>query len=231
MSTEATPTAPDNGGTPPAEPVAPPSTPPVATPPATPPVTPPATVTLTKEEHDKLVGRATGNQRKADLYDRHVGKNGRGHFSGSAPATPPTPEEIAASGADEDRKAERGLVAIAADPAFRTALDADPTLRDLFIKNPLAVLPILAPDALDADDALSLVKDALKERAPAAPVTPPAPPATPPTPPAAPPTGGINPPASAPVDEEYESHRKNPNTENALAGMIGNKLKRMGGSS
>lgn len=228
MSTEATPTALDNGGTPPAEPVAPPSTPPAETPPAP----TPATVTLTKEEHDKLVGRATGNQRKADLYDRHVGKNGRGHFSPGAPATPPTQEELAASGAEEDRKAERGLVAIAADPAFRTALDADPTLRDLFIKNPLAVLPILAPDALDADDALTLVKDALKERTPAAPATPPATPPVPPTnPPPAPPAGGINPQAAAPVDEEYESHRKNPNTENALAGMIGNKLKRMGGSS
>ena len=135
---------------------------------------------------------------------------------------PPTQEEVQAHANAEDKKAERGLLAIAADPAFREVLDSDPTLRDLLITNPLAVLPMLANDALDAEDAITQVKEALTSRKKPAtpPATPPAAPATPPAPPA----GGINPPADTPPNEAYESAKKNPNTEHAIAGMVAAKL-------
>lgn len=205
-----------DGATPPGTVTPPASTPP--TPPAaTPPATEPEKVTLTKEAHDQLqkdAARGSTNQRKADLYDRQ--NKGKGHFTPAAPATPPTPEELAANGKAEDDKASRGLMALAADPAFREVLDADPTLRNLLLTNPLAVLPIYASDALDAEDAITLVKDALSQKA--KPATPPAPP-TPPVPPT-PPAGGINPPGAKTPDQEYEDSRKNPNTEHAIAGMV-----------
>lgn len=207
------------GATPPAA-ETPPATPPAA---ATPPVPPVETVTLPKAAVDQLTkdaARAAGNQRKADLYDKHFGSKGTTFRAPAAPATPPSPEEQAAAGRAEDDKATRGLMAIAADPAFREVLDADPTLRNLLTTNPLAALPLLAPEALDADDALGLVKEALKARVkPAAPVTPPATPPTPPTPPA----GGVNPPSKE-VNERVEAARKLPGTENAIAGMVGARI-------
>jgi len=208
-----------------------PTTPPAATPaPVAPVATPNETVTLTKEEADQLrrdAARAGSNQRKADLYDRTIGKGN--HFGKTAaPVTPPTDEEASAAATLEDRKAERGLLALAFDTEYREIIDKDPTLKDLLQKNPLAVLPILAPDAIDADDAISLVKEALGKRKTAAaapsqlPETPPAP-ATPATPPA----GGINPPA-VPVNEEVEAARKLPNTEQAIGGMLKARLKQAG---
>lgn len=187
------------------------------------PVTTPETVTLTKEQHDQLArdaARAANNQRKADLYDKVVGKKGNSHFAPQPPATPPSKEELDARASEEDRKAERGLLALAADPSLREVFDADRTLLNLITTNPLAVLPIYAQDALDADDAVSLVKEALTKLK--KPVTPPATP-QPPTPPA-PPAGGVNPPNSQATDEAYESAKKNPNTESALAGMIRAKI-------
>jgi hypothetical protein len=172
-------------------------------------------VTLSKEEYDKIArdaARARANQSKADRYDAIA--RGGAHFKTPAPAEPPTQEELDARAAAEDRKASAGLMQVAADPAFRAALDADPTLRDMLLKNPLAVLPMLAPEALDADDAIALVKEALVARTPKPP-TPATPPATPPTPPA----GGVN-PDSTQVDAEYEAARKIPNTESAIANMV-----------
>lgn len=207
---------------------------PAATPPATPGATPanpqPETVTLDKKAHDQLVkdaARASTAQSDADRYKNQLQKHGLiggGHFKPATPATPPTPEERQAAGAEEDRKAEKGLIALALDPIYREVLDKDPTLRDLLVKNPLAVLPILAPEALDADDALTLVKDALNKRKPVAP------PATPPTPPApaTPPVGAIN-ANDKPVNEAVEAARKLPNTERAIAGMVGARLKENAG--
>lgn len=219
MSDAATPTVPQ-GGTPPAAPV------------ATPANAQPESVTLDKAAHDQLVkdaARASEAQSRADRYEGILKKNGLlggGHFKPAAPVTSPSPEDRAAQAAEEDRKAERGLIGLALDPAFREVLDKDQTLRDLLTKNPLAVLPILAPDALDADDAVSLVREALNKK-----VTPLAnPPAnppvssTPPTPPT-PPSGGVNPPRSDVPNEEYEAARKNPKTEDAIAGMIKAKTK------
>lgn len=188
------------------------------------------TVSLSKEEHAELVrqaARATEAQSRADRLEKFVGKDkGGAHFKPAAPATPPSPEEIEAKASAEDRKAERGLMALASDPAYREVLDADPTLRNLLVTNPLAVLPMMANDALDADDAITLVKEALgKRKSTVAPATPPSPaPAVPPAPPA----GGVNPQDKA-VDEEYESARKGKNTEAAIAGMVKVGMKRLGG--
>lgn len=194
-----------------------PSTEAPVVPPATPAIPATETVTLSKEQHDQLArdaARATSNQSKADRYDKLVGKKG-GHFGApTAPVTPPTSEEMAEAASAEDRKAERGLLALAADPTLRAVLDADPTLFSLLRTNPLAVLPMLASDALDADDAVSLVKEALLKRA--APATPPA---TPPvTPPATPPNPIV--PPNAVVNEELEAARKLPGTEQAIAAMV-----------
>lgn len=203
-----------------------PSTPPTATP-AT---SEPEKVTLDKKAHDQLVkdaARASTAQSTADRYGnvlkRHGLLGGQGHFKTSQPVTPPSEEEAQAAGLEEDRKAERGLIALALDPAHRQVLDADPTLRDMLTKNPLAVLPIYAADALDADDAVSLVKEALVKRQAD---TPPANPEEkkPEETPATPPAGGVN-PQDNPVNEEVEVAKKNPKTENAIAGMIGARLK------
>lgn len=198
---------------------------PPATPPATPATPAAESVTLTKEAHDKLVrdaARASEAQSRADRLEAARRRN-PGHFTPQPPATPPSPEDAAARAAEEDRKAERGLLSLAVDPAFREVLDADQTLRDMLTRNPLAVLPVLAPDAIDAEDAISLVREALNKRAAAKkPATPPAdtPPTTPPTPPVVP-----N-PQDKPTDAEYEAARKHPSTEAAVAGMIKVGIKR-----
>ena len=205
------------------------ATPPV---PPAPGATPPSTesVTLSKSDHEQLVrdaARAPEAQSRADRYEGLLKKNGllggSGHFKPAAPVTPPTPEEQQARGAEEDRKAERGLLGLALDPAYREVLDKDTTLRDMLTKNPLAILPVFAPEALDADDAVSLVKEALNKRKsvqPPTPLTPPAPPT--------PPIGAIN-ANDKPVNEAVEVARKNPNTERAVAGMIGARLKENAG--
>lgn len=219
MSDAATP-AENKGGTPPATPAATPAAPAA---PAAAPATP-EMVSLTKEAHDQLArdaARASANQRKADLFDRQNGGKGNHFRAPAAPAVTPSPEEADRAAAEEDRKAKDGLIRIALDPEYRAVLDADKTLLDLFRQNPLAVLPVLAPDALDAEDAISLVKEALDKRKPApAPATP----AAPPTPaPVTPPVGGVN-TNDAPVNEAVENARKHPNTERAVAGMIGARL-------
>lgn len=194
------------------------------TPPAATPTPTPETLSLPKEEVEQLrrdAARASANQSKADRYDRLMSKGGS-HFKPSVPVTPPTSEEIAERAAAEDRKAERGLLALAADPSLREVLDADPTLRNLLTSNPLAVLPMFASEALDAEDAIGLVKEALAARK--KPVTPPTTPPT--TPPATPPIGGVN-PQDNPVNAEVEEARKHPNTERAVAGMIAARLKGM----
>jgi hypothetical protein len=217
MGEAAAPTVPENG-TPPVAPVATPA--PVAA----------DLVNLSKEAHDQLVkdaARASEAQSRADRYEGILKKNGliggSGHFKPAAPATPPTQEERQAAGAEEDRKAERGIIALALDPAYREVLDKEPLLRDMLTKNPLAILPVLAPDALDADDAVALVKEALNKRKPA-----PTPPATPPATPPTPPVGGIN-PQDKPVNEAVEAARKHPNTERAVAGMVAARLKENAG--
>lgn len=204
----------------------------VKTPPAATPEKPPEgkgtsdeTVTMTKAEAEQLqrdAARAPGAQQKADRYETILKKHGlldsTGHFKPAKPAQQATPEEQQAAGADEDRKAERGLLNIAVDPEFRAVFDADPTLRDLMTKNPLAVLPMLAPDALDADDAMGLVKESLRKRIPTKKEEKP-----PVTTPETPPTGGVNVKDNLP-DENVEKARKLPNTENAIAGMIGARI-------
>lgn len=237
----ATPEKEENGGTPPATPAATPapaSETPAATPPATPAATPGETVTLSKAEHDQLARDAARARRLQKQADR-----GRvtGHFTpeSQAPATPPSKEELAEKARAEDEKAERGLTRLALDPKFRPLLDADPTLREMLTNNPLAVLPIYANDALDAEDALELVTEAFQKRldglkkpetpAPADDKNPDGTPKTPVTPPA-PPGGGVNVQTDLP-NKAAEEALKNPNTERAVAGSISERLKAMGGKS
>lgn len=192
--------------------------PPVA--PVTPTTVPaPEVVTISKVDYDKVsrdAARARANQSDADKY-RAITKGG--HFKAPAPIVPPTQEELDAEGKNQDRIAERGLLQIAVDPAYRDVLDADPTLRDMFFKTPLAVLPLLANDAYNAEDAMTLVKEALDAKrvkpVVVAPVVVP-----PPTPSA----GAINANDKV-IDEEYEVAKKNPNTETSLAGMIKARIK------
>ncbi len=181
------------------------------------------TVTLPKSKVDQLerdAARSRAAQRRADRLSP------TGHFSpeSQAPKPVPTQEQLAERAADEDRKAERGLMSLALDPALRPVLDADPTLREMLARNPLAVLPMLAPDALDAEDAIELVKEALTKRlpAPVAATTLEKKPETPPAPPA----GGVN-AVDQPIDPEYEAAKKMPNTEQAVHAMIGVGLKKM----
>lgn len=234
-----------DAATPAATPSGTPPTPPAATP-APAPATPPAaqaneglTLTFkTKEEREQLerdAARARSNQSKADRYDRLVGSGKiTGHFKPTTPATPPSKEEQDEAAAVEDRKAEKGLMGLALDPAYREVLDADPTLRSLLTTNPLSILPTYAPDALDAEDALAFVKEKLSAKAAeikAKGGTPPpaTPPATPATPPVTPPPGGVNPPGATTPDADYEAARKLPNTEHAIAGMVKSGLKKLGG--
>lgn len=203
-------------------------------PPATPAATPSnghqnSTVVLSKEEFEQLqrdVARSSEAQSRADRYENILKKNGLiggSHFKPTAPATPPTLEERQAAAVGEDLKAERGLLALALDPSYREVFDKEPLLREMFTKNPLAVLPMFAPDALDADDAIALVREALTKRKPA-----PTPPTNPPATPITPPIGAIN-ANDKPVNENVEAARKLPNTESAIAGMIGAKLKESAG--
>lgn len=187
-----------------------------------------------KEQFERDAARARSNQSKADRYDRIVGKNGGGHFSpqSQAPVTPPSQEELAEKAKAEDTKAERGLMKLASDPKYRQLLDSDPTLRTMLTDNPLALLPSLAPDAIDAEDAIALVVEALDKRAGAIkPVTPPADDKKPETPaPATPPAGGVNVQTDLPNEAAKEA-LKNTNTEHAVAGSVRERLKSMGGKS
>lgn len=199
---------------------------------ATPPAPTVDTVSLSKEEHAQLVrnaARAAEAQSRADRLEKMLSKRGN-HFNGQPAPQQPVQEDLDSKAAAEDYKAERALLALAADPVFRDVLDADPTLRDILVKNPLAVLPILAPDALDAEDAINLVKESLSKRKPAPKETPATPPAPAPVIPPAPPAGGVN-PQDKPTDAEYESAKSHKNTENAIAGMVKAGMRRMKGGA
>lgn len=204
------------------------------TPAATPGAKDDGVVTIAKSEHEQLVkdaARATEAQRRADRLDRiYGGKDGSkgGHFRSETPQTPtpaPTPEELVAAGVEEDRKAVTLLTGLAIEPKYREVLDADPTLRSLFTNNPLGLLPILAPDALDAQDALELVRGKLDERLlemkkPAQPKPEDK------KPEAAPPAGGVN-TSNVEKDAEVEAAKKIGNTEQAIAGMVKVGIKHM----
>jgi hypothetical protein len=202
-------------------------------------------VTLSKEDHAKLVAdaaeleRARAQQASADREAARLkrildgrGSESKGRFNKPAPKATPSPEDEDAYVAEQERKAERYLVSIALDPKYRDLLDSDGTLRDLLTRNPLGALPILANDAVDAEDANELVRAELDKRLasfqagkPAAPTQEPEKKVeTPQTPPA----GGVN-TSSDQVDSAKEEARKNPNTERALAGMIAAGLKQIPG--
>ena len=194
------------------------------------------TVTLKKEEHEQLMrdaSRARSNQSKADRYDRMTRTGGHFTPQSQAPKETPSEEQLAERAAAEDRKAERGLLALASEPKYRGLFDADPTLRSMLTTNPLSVLPMLAPDALDAEDALALVSEALDKRAGAVKPQTPATPAEPEKKetPATPPAGGVNPGQQVLPNKAAEEALKGRNIEDAVAGSIKERLKAAGGRS
>lgn len=197
----------------------------------------PAFVPLTKEETDKLtkerddarILQGQADARAARLQAALTGKGGSRFVApGAAPAAP-TEQEKLDYAVEEDRKAVQGLQRLALDPAYRAALDADPTLRGLFQNNPLAVLPLLAPAAYDAEDAVTLVKQALAEKAGKVTATVVTPPVE--VKPVVVVPGAIAPVSAEVLDEQYESAKKLPNIESALHSMIGIGLKKMTGKN
>ena len=193
-------------------------------------------VTLTPEEHAKLLKdvedarnlQSQADARSARLQAALTGKGGSRFTAPGATVVVPTDAEKQDYAAQEDLKAAQGLQRLALDPTYRAALDADPTLRGLFQNNPLAVLPLLAPAAYDAEDALTLVKQALAEKvskaATVATVKPEEKPVV-----VAPAT--VVAPSAPILDEEYEAAKKIPSTESALISMIGIGLKKLGGKN
>jgi len=209
----------------------------------------PEQVTLDKEVHDKLVkdaadlpranARQAASDRKVTRLERLMGKGKGTHFKPESGATPSQEDVEAQKEEDalaEDRKASQGIMAVAIDPAYREVLDADPTLRNLLTSNPLGVLPLLAPDAVDAEDAIGLVKEALQTRAdeitakvkadkegegeegdkkPDVAQT-----ETPGT--------GANIPGAQQDNVDTEAARKLPNTEDAISGMVKAGIGKMG---
>lgn len=194
----------------------------------TPPVAPVATpaeentVVLKKEEHDQLkrdAARTAASDRENKRLRKLAGLDETGHFparKAQPVPTPPSEEDAQAQALAEDRKAADGLRRIAIDPQFRKVLDADQTLAALFKDNPIAVLPLLAPDALDAEDALELVTEKLTERLTKI-TEAEKPPVNPPPAPVVPPAGAPN---AQPTDAAYEDAKKIPNTDKAITEMI-----------
>lgn len=177
-------------------------------------------VKVSKEKLDQLerdAARAATNQRKAALYDRLSGKGPASPFAAkAAPAAAPTEDEREEASRREDMKAERLIMRLAAEPKYRAILDADTTLRDMMMNNPLAVLPVLAPDALDAEDALSLVTEKLDQKLSAIQAQKPAA-----TAPAAPATEEQKKPAETmTVEQRVEEASKGKHLESSVAGMI-----------
>lgn len=208
----------------------------------------PDSVTLTKEEHDKLVADAAdvskakarqgASDRKAERLESLLSRKGS-HFKSNSSDKKPSEEEIAEAkdeqALEEDRKATQGIMGLALDPIYRAVFDADPTLRNLVTSNPLGVLPLLAPDAVDAEDAIQLVKDALQTRAdvikedaekndkgkegeekPTGQTG------------ETPPQTGANIGGAQQEEADVEAAKKNPNTEGAIANMVKLGIKKLG---
>lgn len=188
-------------------------------------VTPPTTagnqpqekmVTISEAEIERLKAHQSSADTEANRLRDIIKKNGFSPDSGQ-PVTPPTPATDAGkNGSDEDLKAERELIKLAASPEYRDVIDSDPTFRDVLINNPLSLLPVYAKNAIDADDAVGLVKKELNRRLEAkkASATPPA------EPPKAPPTPASNP--SNTPSPAYDEALKNGNLSEAI------RLKRFG---
>lgn len=189
------------------------------------------TVSVSKTEYESLqrdAARASEAQARAARFENAL-KQSKGNFKPTHNATPPSQEEQEAAGVAEDRKAERGLMALAHELKYREILDGDPTLRSMLVKNPLAVLPTLLDDQpFDAEDAISMVKGVLDRRldertqAKKAQETPKqeVQKVTPPS--------GANGALETP-DREYEEAKKNSHTEVGIARMISIKGRRMAG--
>jgi len=225
--------------TPDGEAVAPNPAPETPAPAAADTVVPPAapegeTVTIKKTDFDAMTGRQSTLDKQEARINRKLAKLGGGSHFGGQPVQPaPAPAPAPAGdddGSAEDRKAVDGLRALALKPEFREVLDAEPTLRELFVSNPLALLPIIAPDAFDAEDAIGLVTEELERRAALIKPAPAAPAA--PAPVVVPPAGVVNLSdgavgEEAKEDPEYQAAVK-PGTVRGVAHGIAHRLNSRG---
>lgn len=196
---------------------------PVATAPA--PVPAPVTATPATTEKKVEVSEAELHDlrrqaARAKSAQRFASKSGHFTPESMAPRPAPTQEQLANAAAEEDEKARNGILALAIDPVYREVLDADPTLRSLLTTNPLAVLPLLTKDPLDAEDAIEQVKSAFDARKKPAPITAPA---TAPAPTPVPPVGSVN--AADVPNAEYDAAKARPSGVDAAAGMLSARLK------
>lgn len=180
-------------------------------------------VTVSKAELEQLrrdAARAAEAQARADRLAK-AQKQSKTYFDPARKPAPPSVEELEAQARSEDAKAERGILKLATNPEFRDVLDADPTLRDLITNNPSALLPIYAAEAVDAEDAINMIKEVLNAKKPKPKVE-----EKKDEPKPTPPAGGAN--TTGPVagnSADYEAARKNSNTEAAISGMIAAKMK------
>lgn len=142
------------------------------------------TVTVKKSDWDRTQGRQSYLDKKEATITRREQALARGEvFSFKQSVSPAQPVSPSPAGDDditvstaEDRKAERGLIALALKPEYRDVLDADPTFRDMLTKAPLSILPLYAADSVDAEDAVQQITEYLDDKksklTPAAPVAP-----------------------------------------------------------
>lgn len=192
----------------------------------------PETVTLTKEEHEKLLSekaraeaRAAEAQSRADKLSKSAGAPGKTLLGKAIPQ--PSAEELEAASSAEYQKALREVSLVSTDPEFREVLDSDQTLRTLMALNPEVVMQMYAPDAVDAQDVRTSLRTELstrleKIRQSKAPAPAPAPPTTPPTPnpnPAPNPGGQPN-----SKQQAMDNARGITNAEDRMAAMIKAKM-------
>jgi len=118
-------------------------------------------VTMKKSDVEAMKGRQSALDIRENRLKKREEKLGRsGGFRNQPANDAPAPKGDDALDA-EDEKASRGLINLALQPEYRDVLDSNPVLRDMLTKNPLAVLPLYANDAIDAEDAVDLVKEHL----------------------------------------------------------------------
>lgn len=180
------------------------------------------TVTLTEEEHQRLqrdAARAAEAQSRADRLER-IAKRSSGKKTDGQDDQEDSEDDGGRNAAKEDRKAERGLMRLAADPAYRELLDGDQTLKDLLLNNPLAALSIYAPEAMDAEDGIGLIREVLDKRLASKKPATPSTAQTPATAPKVAPNPAAQPADEQVLNEEFEAAKKDPNTERAVASMI-----------
>lgn len=193
-----------------------------ATAPADTPATAVETVTLPKADVERLKAQTSTADAKVARYEKVLKLNGIDPAIGAFHVKPPKPADAPATAPATDEafsaeatKAKDGLLGLALNPVYRDVLDANPDLKSILVQNPLALLPIYAKDALDGEDAVTLVEDELKRRLGTMKPAPTTPPATTTDTPPVPPKVPVN-VLSAEKQDSYKELEK----KGDVAGMI-----------